>query len=116
MGARKTCFDSETIILTERTLGLSSCHSDTASRRMSAEEVLQSIMDSDSDDWSCDSEGDDDSDADIAVCDRDGTNFADESAVVDVVPTAVVALDGPEDIGDVDVEFEQTAGQQVGLR
>ena len=75
---------------------------------MSAEEMLQSIMDSDIDDWSCDSEGDD-SDADIAVRDRDAKNFADESAVVDVVPTAVVALDGPEDIGDVDVEFEQGA-------
>ena len=67
---------------------------------MSAEEVIQSIMpfmDSESDDhddWSCDSEGDD-SDADIAVRDRDGTNFADVSAVVDVVPTAVVVLDGP---------------------
>ena len=72
---------------------------------MPAEEVIQSIIDSDSDDWSCDSEGDD-SDADIAVRDRDGTNFADVSAVVDVVPTAVVALDGPEDIGDVDVGLE----------
>ena len=79
---------------------------------MSAEEVLQSIMDSDIDDWSCDSEGDD-WDADIAVRDRDGTNFADKSALVDVVPTAVVALDGPEDIGNVDVEFEQGAAAQA---
>ena len=46
-------------------------------------------MDSDIHDWSCDSECDD-SDADIAVRDRDRTNFADESAVVDVVPTALV--------------------------
>ena len=62
-------------------------------------------MDSDIADWSCDSVGDD-SDADIAVRYCDGTNFADESAVVDVVPTAVVALDDPEDIGYVDVKFE----------
>ena len=67
-------------------------------------------MDSDSDDWSCDSEGDV-SDADIAVRDRDGTNFADESAVVDVVPTAVVTLDGPEDCGYVDVEQGAAAAQ-----
>ena len=79
---------------------------------MSAEGVIQSIMDLDSDDWSCNSEGDD-SDADIAVRDRDGTNFADVSAVVDVVPTAVVALDSPEDIRDVDVELEQGAATQV---
>ena len=47
-----------------------------------------------------------------AVRDCDGTNFANESAVVDVVTTAVVALDGPEDIGDVDVELEQGAAAQ----
>ena len=41
------------------------------------------------------------------------TNFATKSAVVNVVPTAVVALDGPEDIGGVDVEFEQGAAAQA---
>ena len=95
-----------------------------ASRRMSAEEVLQSIMDSYSDDWSCESEGDDsddwscesegddsddwscesegddsddsdDSDADIAVRDRDATNSADE------------------DVGDVNVELQQGAATQA---